>query len=202
MKKLLILSLLIFTGCATRFIKMEPELSGYSHQNEISKNVTIKYGFDAMSKSRNTIYDYKEDRKNLQLLSVRISNESKDTLVFTKENLNIKTLLGTPINILNDEEFYVDKIKQRAGWYMLYSLFGFMVGWTSDNDRYRITVNPIGALIGVYNLALGVHGNMRLKKSMKKYNLFNQRIAPNTTFDGFIILGENIEEQKLNFKYK
>ena len=59
MKKLLILSLLIFTGCATRFIKMEPQLNAYSHQNEISKNVTIKYDFDAMSKSRNTIYDYK-----------------------------------------------------------------------------------------------------------------------------------------------
>jgi len=202
MKKLLILSLLIFTGCATRFIKMEPQLSTYSHTNELSKNVTVEYDFDAMSKSRNTIYDYKEGRKNLQLLSVRISNESKDTLVFTEENLNIKTLLGTPINILNDEEFYVDKIKQQAGWYMLYSLLGFMVSWTSDNDRYRLTLNPFGALIGVYNLALGIHGNMQLKKSMKKYNLFNQRIAPNTTFDGFVILGENIEEQKLHFKNK
>ena len=85
---------------------------------------------------------------------------------------------------------------------MLYGLAEASLNWTSPGNRYSLTINPIAVLIGVYNVALGIHGNSRFKKSMKTYNLFNQTVAPNTTFNGFIILNENIEKQELNFQYK
>jgi len=205
MKKLLILGLTMFffSGCATRFIKMNPELNFYSMEKNINKDVKIEYDFDAMSESRNNTYDHREDRKNLQLLSVKIKNESTETLVFTDENLKIKTLLGVPISIETNEDIYIHKIQQkRLGGYMLYGLAGASLYWTSPGNRYSLTINPIAVLIGVYNVALGIHGNSRFKKSMKTYNLFNQTVAPNTTFNGFIILNENIEKQELNFQYK
>ena len=205
MKKLLILGLTMFffSGCATRFIKMNPELNFYSMEKNINKDVKIEYDFDAMSESRNNTYDYREDRKNLQLLSVKIKNESTETLVFTDENLKIKTLLGVPISIETNEDIYIHKIQQkRLGGYMLYGLAEASLNWTSPGNRYSLTINPIAVLIGVYNVALGIHGNSRFKKSMKTYNLFNQTVAPNTTFNGFIILNENIEKQELNFQYK
>tara|TARA_B110000977_G_C10936025_1_gene439028 strand:- start:313 stop:756 length:444 start_codon:yes stop_codon:yes gene_type:complete len=147
---------------------MRPQLSTYSREKNIHKDVKVEYDFDVMSKSRNTIYDLREDRKNLQLLSVKITNQSKDNLVFTEENLDIKTLLGVPLITARKEEFYINQIKQQAAWYMIYSFSGLTLSWASNDDRNRLTVIPIGLLVGLYNLALGIDANARFKKSMKK----------------------------------
>ena len=192
---LCIIAAVLMSSCAANYNRINPRSMWFAGETDYGE-VIFAYSYDVLKQSGNTKYAKKEDKKNLQVIAVKLTND-------TDFPLNVKKDIGfyagdVPIQPI--EPHLVGKqIKQNTAVYLLYGLLSFMTLNTYEQDAYgQVTTTssfPIGLFIGppiaILNITKASTGNKRFKDELMYNDITNRTIAPGETVYGLITIADN-----------
>lgn len=207
MKQLLTNTILIFIGailfssCAANYKTVRPNALNYNNISSDS-SLTFSYKYDVLMEAGNKRYAKKEQKKNVKVVAVKITNNTPNDLTFSSD---IKLYSGMQEAVLVDPVVVHKELKQTVPTYLLYALFTSMRIYISNGDGVKTI--PIGLLLGpglaIGNMVEAGSSNTRLRNDMLRYNILNKTIKPGETVTGLIGLREigfNPLSVKLNKK--
>ncbi len=185
MKSLRILfSICIFflSSCAANYELINPPALKYL-SGSTDKAVELNYKYNLLVKK----YAKKETKFGLELVAVKVTNNSGKDLVFGKD---VKLIYenGTEIALVEDQKIF-DTLKQKAGLYLLYLLLTPTTLTTSSNNGQSSSV-PIGYGVGPglagINLLIATSANAKFKDELLKYNINGTTIKNGATVYGLV----------------
>ncbi len=194
MKKSIVAILLssLFFGCASSYKNINPRNTLYV-SGENSEEIELSYKYGVLKESENKKYSKKEDKSNLQVVAVKIKNNS-DRNITLNENYNIYAG-GTQVNPM-PTSYVVKEIKQGVAIYLLYMLFTPMVytetSSTSNGfgSSTSTSTTPIGLIIGpgltLLNIGRAASANKKFRTDLESYSLVGKSIAPGETVYGLM----------------
>jgi hypothetical protein len=182
LKALFLLSILFLSSCAANYnLINHPALNYLSTSND--KSVTLDYKYDLLPKK----YAKKESKNSVNLLAVKISNNSGRDLVFGKD---IKLTYGNgseAILVENDQVF--NKLRQQTALYLLYLLLTPAKFTTTSNNVQTSSV-PVGYGLGpgltALNMGIAASANGKFKEELSKYNIIGTTIKNGATVYGLV----------------
>jgi len=190
---LIILTVLTLTGCAGLYRSIEPENMEYFTYSKLNDSVDISYNYNTQAKFNNKKYRKAERKSGFVAVSIKIVNNSSDTI-----NILPNTLLvnfnGKPADIITYKD-YVEDVKQATAIYLVYGIFG---PWVTNNGSTSYI--PIGLGIGLLNLGVASYANNRHEKDMKKLEIWGKSIKPKSSANGIIFL-RNYTYDEIKFVY-
>jgi len=176
-----ILAIITLSSCAGTYNHVNPSGIQYVSKKNIS-DVEFSYKYGVLSERGNKKYVKKETVSGLQVVSVKIVNNSEKTLVFNQnyflmaEDTRITTL---PPN------YVVSRLKQGVPIYLLYMLLTPMQFSSGNTDGA-----PIGLILGpgitAFNMVTAGQSNGKLRKELEDHDLNTHEIAPGETFYGLM----------------
>ncbi len=177
----------LLTSCAAGYKPVNPANTTYYSTNVIPE-ATISYKHDILKGK----YSRKEDRKNIRLVAVKITNTSTNDLVFGKDLL-LTNEEGKTLSVLDPDSVY-KSLKQLPGTHFLYLLLTPINFYTYDTDRYGNQIvtssTPIGYVIGpglsLGNFLVARKTNIKFKQHLSENYLDNRTIKPGETIHGFV----------------
>jgi len=190
-----ILFLSLFLGsCATGYQAIMPEQINYLN-NVNEDDINFSFSYEVLTHKHNKNFRKKELKKNIQLVAIKITNNTKEPLVFN-DDLKLYSK-DSPIPIVAPL-IVGDELKQNTGKYFLYMLLApVRLNVTKTNGRgIEQSSFPVGLIAGpVFSLATfgkANGGNNKFKQELVKYNPIGKTIQPNSTLTGLIgINGQN-----------
>ena len=175
----------LLTSCASSYTLIHPQIVYYTDVS-IADSVSFAYRYDVLSESNNWKYAKKERRENLKVLVIKIVNNSKTTLGF-KDNIQLYSG-EKQITLLDNKDVY-DELKQSVPSFILYLLLT-PIHKLSVNFDGPANIFPVGYIVGPvltgYNVVKATHANAQFSYELIKYNIVNQKIAPDDTVYGII----------------
>ena len=175
------LVILISLSCASRYNLINPRSLNYVGTSEDS-GVILQYKYDVLNSVRNKKYSKKEDKKGVQLVSVKVTNNSPDPVSFIDD---VKIYSGEKRILPMAPKLIHSQLKQNAAIYILYGLLWFTISNCEDGECDNIAI-PIGLPIGIGNIAYAASANKRFLQELEAYNLLNKTIAPGETVYGLV----------------
>ena len=187
-----IISILIFTGCASGYKIIQPKELNYLSKNQHS-NVFIEYKYDLLSKK----YAKKEDKKGIKLVALKITNNSEKDLTFGSD-LKLIYESGKSVSVL-DTDYTFNQLKQSTPSYLFYLLLTPMSFFTTETNEFGVQETtssfPIGLIVGPGlaggNMIAAGSANKKLKNELLEYNLSNRVIKKGETVYGLIGIQSN-----------
>jgi len=190
----------ILSGCASSYRTINPETISYVKDN--GSDVSFEYHHNILVESRNKKYHKKEIKKSLQLVALKITNNSENDLEYNK---NYQLYSGDAVlNVLSNQAVY-SQLKQQAGLHLLYLLLSPMQLYTgSSSGTYSSSNNsissssetnsfPIGLIIGpgiaLGNMLVASSANTKFKAELDQHCIVNKVIKKGES--AFIIVGLN-----------
>lgn len=196
--KLLVVTLLLISSCATPYKTILPTNSTYQYKTNLTDSIQIYYDFNTMEKSGNRCYHHKENKNGVTVLSVRIENNSDSILKLSEDNLVINTNFETT-SITQDPSTYFSRVKRNPDSFIFYGLLGIRYSWTNHSNT--ISFNPIPLAFGILNYIQANGANRDLIQNIQEYIITGKTIEAHSALNGFIIISK-ISPQQLNFKLK
>jgi len=172
----------IFSGCAGSYHPVRVKNLSYSSVTE-DHGIEMQYKYDILREAGNKKYAKKELKKNIRLVAVEFTNNSDRPINF-KEDIEI---YSGDRKIIPLEPAYAKKeLKQIAPLYLLWSLLWVTINKCDDHGDCSSTPLPVGAAIGIVNMAIAAGANKNLGEELVRYNLLDKTIEPGQTVNGII----------------
>lgn len=200
MKKIYSLALAFFTlsllsGCAGSYHVLQPSKMAFTKATE-TPDITLEYHYNALTEANNKKYYKKEIKHGLQLVMLKITNNSQADLEYNKNyqlytGANVLSILPTPT--------VYTQLKQQVPLYLLYMLLTSVNLYTtsattggtlqkSDTKTY-----PIGLILGpgitAINMITASSANTKFKADLETNNIFNKVIKKGES--AFVVVGIN-----------
>ena len=149
----------------------------------------LEYKYDLLEKK----YAKKEEKKDLRLVAIRITNKSGQDLVFGKD-VALTYENGNEIYIMENEKVF-RALKQSPASYLWYLLLSPVSVYTTDSNGYEENVFPIGLILGpgltAGNMIASGSANKKFKNELLEYNLNGTLIKNGETKHGLIGIKSN-----------
>lgn len=189
LKTLSICIILFFTGCASYYRPINPPTLSYV-SNDLQNGIDMSYRYDVLKEKRNKKLAKNEDRNQVRLVAVKLTNFTdttinigQDALFFSGKNqiypiapLLMKNLIkqSTPSSLL----------------YLLFTALKLNVYTSSSSNSY-----PIGYVLGpgltLLNMTTAASANKNLLKELNQYDLINKDVLKGETVYGLIGIKDN-----------
>ncbi|MDO1449659.1 hypothetical protein Q0590_25505 [Rhodocytophaga aerolata] len=171
---LIFLLLVTFSfGCAGNYKAISPKKLEY-HYTEENGGVSLSYRYDVLSLKGNRRYAKKEDKRDIKVVAVKVTNNTDTTLSFSQD-LNWEQ--GNREIIPLDPTVVGKKIKQTVPTYLFYLPLTLTLSTTTL---------PIGIPIAVGNMIVAGSSNKNFREELHQYNLSGKKIEPGQTVYGII----------------
>lgn len=197
----LLLGVLFFTSCASGYKTIEP--AGLTYNSvKTEKDVTLEYKYGLLEKK----YAKKEQKNDVRLVAVKITNNSERDLVFGQD-VKLSYESGNNLLLLEREKIFKE-LKQNPATYLFYlplSLLTLQITTTNSDHNSVQTTNaiPVGLILGPGlaggNLYQAARANKKLKEELLENDLTGKRIPKGETLYGLIgVRADNYDSLKIN----
>lgn len=183
---LLILSVVLFWGCATSYKPINPS-NNLSTRIE-DEDVIFKYSYDVLQNAGNKKYSKKETMNHIKLIAVSIKNKTEKVIVVSE---NVDFYAGNnKVSIISPEE-YSHSLKQSTLSYLFYLLLTplKLITVNQNNDANII---PIGYVLGpgitLLNMVSSSSANKKFDKELIENNILGKTIEPGDILNGLIAI--------------
>ena len=184
---LLLLSLLFLNSCASGYKTINPTSLNYLSKN-VTSNITLEYKYDLLNKK----YKKKESKNDIKLVSLKITNNSENDIVFGKD-IRLAYENGNEALILENERVF-KTIKQSPTSHLFYLLLSSLRFYkTSTLPNGQIVTEdgfPIGLIIGPGlaggNMIAASSANSNFKKELEANNIIGKTIKKGETVFGLV----------------
>lgn len=126
----------------------------------------------------------KELKNGVKLIALKIENNTGRDILFKRD---VKIYMGEELVIPIEAKQMYNQLKQRPAPYLLWSFFWVILfvgnGHGEPPTAYPI---PVGAIIGVTNMARAKLGNEGLMYELTKYNILSKEIKSGETVYGLM----------------
>ncbi|HET7361522.1 MAG TPA: hypothetical protein VFI78_06285 [Salinimicrobium sp.] len=169
----LLVIMILLNSCAYGYRTINPKSLEYN-SNASDNGVYFEYKYDLLHKN----YSKKEEKKDIRLVAVKVTNNSGRDLVFGSD---IKLIYddGTGLILLDNEKTY-RKLKQKPAIYLLYLPLALV----------NINSFPVGLVIGPglagTNFIIASSANKNFKEELNKYWIKGKVIDNGETSFGLI----------------
>lgn len=178
----------IFTGCASSYRSIHPQIVNYSGETTID-SVKFSYKYDVLSDAGNRKYARKERRNGIKIVALRLVNNTTRTLDFKQD---IKLFANDNVMTMVPQDTLYDELKQPVAAYILYLLLTPIHKGTV-NLNGPSDIFPFGYILGPglagLNMLIAAKANKNFKYDLEKYNLRDQKIPAGETVYGLIGIG-------------
>ncbi|MGL4629944.1 MAG: hypothetical protein ACRCVT_01965 [Leadbetterella sp.] len=184
----LFIILLALSGCASRYRMIKPSQLNYVNKTD-EKKIELSYKYAVLKEAKNRKLAKKERKKGLEVIAVKITNQSDSTLIIGK---NAGIFIGNNQVQLLEPDYVQNKIKQHVLGYIPYALFTFttLTVTVQNENRYSSNQYPIGYVLGpslmLGNMAVAGVANSKFKNELIENNLMNKEIKKGETVYGLI----------------
>lgn len=168
------------SGCAAFYKPVKPERFSYKN-TQLYDDVNFAYRFDVLTLTKNKRYAKKEEKFDIDVVAVKITNNS-DKVISFDEDIKFH-MAGRELYPLENHRV-TSKLKQTVLPYLLYSLLFLRIETSSS----RTTI-PLGAGIALGNVLSAASSNSSFKKEFSNNNLVGKMIPPNETVTGLVAFG-------------
>lgn len=197
----LLLSVILFlTSCASGYREINPEGITY-HSASRQPDVSMEYKYDLLRKK----YSKKEQKEDVRLIAVRITNNTERDLVFGRD-IKVAYDNGNQLDLLGREKVF-SKLKQHPASYLFYLLLSPISAFSSTTDAYGNETSsssfPVGVIIGPGlaggNLFAAVSANKKFKNELSDYDIVGKTIPKGKTVYGLLGLkADNYEALRIS----
>jgi hypothetical protein len=178
------------SSCASSYHAINPQNLHYV-ANEETSELSFSYRYNIMQEAGNKKYAKKADKRGIELVAVKITNHTKQSLSFRDD---IELYAGSQSVYPMQPHLAHQQIKQNTPIYLLYGLLSFIRFYSVDASG-NVSTFPIGLLLGPgitgLNMATAASANKALKSELEKSDLLDRTIGPGETVHGIIALRNN-----------
>ncbi len=190
------ISLLICSSCATSYTPIYP--SEINHGSSVLKDkVLLEYKYNVLKKN----YFKKAYRNGIKIVSVKITNLSKQDLIFG-DNIVLTNTDGTEVEIMDNYLAY-KYLRQDAETNLLFLLLTPLKLFISSGVNQKVF--PIGYVVGpglsLLNFGVGQNANIKFKTQMLEHNINQYTIPKGETIYGLVAI-RSYEWNALSLKVK
>jgi hypothetical protein len=183
----------IISSCAASYKSVAPETFSYNSKHTLD-SVELQYKYAVLRDRGNNKMANKEDKRNIKLVAVKITNNSNDNITVGEQ---YKFFSGNKELELLRPEYIQQTVKQNSLSYLPYLLLTFwqLQVTVSKQNEYgsiedKTNVFPIGLVVGpgitAFNIIKASKSNNKFLDELNKYSLINQPIKPGETKFGLI----------------
>ena len=179
---------LLMSGCAMHYRAINPQNTDY-RINDVQNNIGLSYKYGVLNERGNTKMAKKEFKNGVQVVAVKITNNSDTTLIIGD---NAYFFSGNNIVNLLDPLIIKNSLKQATPAYLCYLLFTPFTFYVGINGN--VSSFPLGLILGpvltLGNMLTSSNANNKMLDELKKYNLKNKAILKGETVYGIIGIQE------------
>lgn len=196
----LLLGVLFMGSCASGYKAIDPATLSYNSINK-EQEVTLEYKYDLLEKK----YSKKEQKKDVRLVAVKITNNSGRDLIFG-EDVRLSYENGNDLMLLEREKTF-RALKQKPATYLFYlplTLLTLNITTTSSdyNSGQSTQSIPIGLILGPGlaggNLYQAARANKKFKEDLLENDLYGKRIPKGETVYGLLgVRADNYDSLKI-----
>ncbi|AHM61580.1 hypothetical protein D770_16630 [Flammeovirgaceae bacterium 311] len=180
----------LFSGCAGSYRTINPDRIPYQQQPEnLDAAVEVGYHYNILTELGNKKFARKEKKKNLNLVAVKITNNTDRTLIFGKDILfRTEGQLISPVSHMRTFR----TLKHKTPLFLLYLPLVHLNVTTIEqtNSGYKQRFYPVGLIVGPIlsfgNMFKAHSNNKKFLKELKEYNLQDKAIKPGETVYGLL----------------
>ncbi|WP_310554456.1 hypothetical protein [Flavobacterium sp.] len=185
---LLASGLILFNSCASGYKKINPQSLNYLSKN-ITNDIVLEYKYDLLNKK----YKKKETANDIKVVSIKITNNSNNDVVFGKD-VRLAFENGNEALIMENERVF-KTIKQSPASYLWYLLLSpLQLYKTQSSGPYGQPVAqesfPIGLIVGpgiaFGNMIGAASANANFKNELFENNLIGKTIKKGEIAYGII----------------
>lgn len=189
-------------SCASSYKTINPAELSYNSGNQ-TEEVSIEYKYDLLRKK----YAKKEDKNDIRLVALKITNNTKDDLVFDRDLQLTYTNNNGVMHLTNDKVFKA--LKQKPAWYLFYLLLTpmqFSTTTTNANGMQQTSSSfPAGLIVGPGlaggNLIGASMANKKFKEELMTFDLRGRNIPKGKTVYGLVGLrADNYDALQIKLK--
>lgn len=194
-----LLGLLFLNSCASRYISIQPEQLMYNSINK-EGDVSLEYKYDLLHKK----YSKKEEKKEVRLVAVKITNNSDRDLVFG-EDLRLTYANNNAISLLEREKVF-SSLRQKPATHLFYLLLTPLTFSTTTTNSQGFSQTsssfPAGLILGPTlagaNLFTASGANKKFKNDLLEYDMRGKLIPRGATVYGLVgIRADNYDALKV-----
>lgn len=182
-----LISLLFLNSCASGYKIINPAGLSYNSQNQ-EQDVTMEYKYDLLHKK----YAKKEEKKDIRLVAVKITNHSERDLIFGQD-VNIAYESGGQLLVMPTDKVFKG-LKQHPTTYLPYLLLSPLTLSTFKTDAYgnqhTTGTFPAGLIVGPGlaggHLIAASSANKNFKNELRTNELQGRTIPKGETVYGLI----------------
>lgn len=199
----MIIAIVLLYSCASTYKTISPERLNYT-SNNLDDGILFSYKYDALFESRNKKYAKHEEKENIKLLAIKITNNT-----------------GNKINIVNDAIFFagdkpiapmassviIDELEQNTPIYLLYLLLFPIKLYVTESDGFvtkQKEIFPIGYIlapgISIGNMLVASNANKNFRREIYNYDINRDIENGQTTF--FLVGFRDIGYDPLTLRLK
>lgn len=196
---LLLLFALFLNSCASRYQTIEPEQLMYNSINKEGE-VSVEYKYDLLRKK----YSKKEEKKDVRLVAVKITNNGDRDLVFG-DDVRLSYANDNAISLLERDKLF-SSLKQKPATHLFYLLLAPITLSTTTTNSQGITQTssafPAGLIVGPTlagaNLITAASANKKFKNDLMEYDMRGKVIPKGATVYGLVgIRADNYDALKI-----
>ncbi len=173
------------TSCAASYKSISPEQIRYTHSPQ-DEGISFTYQADVLGASGNKKLAKKEDKFDIRVVAIKITNNTGRDLNFT-DDLDLLVGLNT-VEPLHPREI-TSKIKQSTASYLLYLLLTPLKLY-AQNQNGEVSTYDIGYGLGpgltAINMGVSANANSSFQDELNEYDLYNKTIPNGETVFGLI----------------
>jgi hypothetical protein len=195
-----LLGLLILNSCASGYKNIQPEQLMYNSINKEGE-VSLEYKYDLLRKK----YSKKEEKKDVRLVAVKITNNSDRDLVFG-DDLRLTYANDNAISLLERDKVF-SSLRQQPATHLFYLLLAPLTFSTTTTNSQGITQTssafPAGLILGPTlagaNLITASGANKKFKNDLLEYDMRGKLIPRGATVYGLVgIRADNYDALKIH----
>lgn len=179
----------VMSGCAGSYHGINPQALAYGYAPRSNAQVQLGYHHNILSEHRNKKFARKEQKKNIQLVAIEVTNNTDRSLTFGQD---MQMYSGNIPVVPLDQEITYKSLRQQAPLFLLYLLLSPMQLNTTEVQNGQVETNsfPIGLIIGpglaLGNMLVANGNNQGFQQNLNNYDLTNRQIAPGETVYGLV----------------
>lgn len=179
--------LILLSSCHTHYYRMSPEEVHFGERNNYQE-LKIGYKSNYLSSIDDVAYAEHAAHANIEVYAVEITNNGIEPVILGQtHHLSVGGRAGT----LLETEVFHKELKFKLGRNLPALAITPLLGLTAASDEDAIdTPSPYAFWIPSAIISIGIlnfaEKNGRLKKDLKKWNLFGRPIAPGETVYGVV----------------
>lgn len=179
----------IFVSCASSYRPINPGSFNYPSSGK-SDSIDFSYRYNVLTESGNKKYAKKEIKRSIQLVSVKITNNTSHSFTIGKDvSFYSGDYKVTPLSPSATK----DVLMQIVPGYLPYALFCFTKITYTENENGMVTKQesyPVGLILGpaltIGNMVMAGASNKKLLAELKAHNVIDREVKSGETVYGLI----------------